>query len=402
MINSNNSISKLEWPPDVTDTFFRSGETPPNPSVNHNTYEMPSGLIERWKWIVGVENKLDQDIQNDYRTQSSVIGSVQARSIVQLKNQLQAHWHLDRKIKDYNTYKSDKIAEAKAGLISTIFYGSIGFFLKLYYNSSEVAIEKNLEARSKETYAKIGEFKKEGKVYDVVAFHLLADELSPTNDQNPQPFYSKDKGKTYISIIEREASHSFETVINSRENRHFQISIGREEKGTGKIFTESSDENPVVTNRRHLIVDGDLRYGDIKSDDVGSDPFLDDKLTQIMVEIFQQNIEANTLKVESHHSDFAVLTAGGFVSTTQPRKTAVMVKELEERIKEGNKLFPSFTDYETVQTSINTDQLYKDRVRFAKGEHPESWVEIIEQNKILYKGSSHLPDSWAKAPNISQ
>jgi len=359
-------------------------EKQPNAAVNHNIYTVPSSRLERWKWIAGVENSLDKEAQEHYNSNINLLENSQATSIIQLKNQMKGFWHSDRQMKDYAQFKSKEQAQATSGLI----------------------IGKKLETRSRETFAKIGGFSLNNKNYDVAAFHILADEASVDqyrnyHDDTHRKFDSVSYGKTYIGIFEREQPHSLESLGLRGPNHNFHVHIGRDKIKPDwfEISSEGSIGNgkdAVFGSKRHLIIGNGLEYRDRTQDAQGSDRLLDQKLTQVMIEVTIQNKAIISLQVDSNHDDLAVLTAGGFES----HSTEARIKELNDfRSEEGNKLFPPYRDYGSVKTTFETTDFTKKNVLYSRGA-PEAWSDIIEREPILKPNAAILPEYWARKPNI--
>lgn len=384
--------------------LLHCAEKQPDPAVNHNIYKAPSNFLERWKWLVGVKNSLDEEIIGNYNKSIAALENTQPTSIIQLKHQMQAFWHSDRQIKDYAQFAAQEIekAQATSGLINKIFFMCVEFLFKKIYRkpSSQFNSFKSLEVRSRETFAKIGAFNLNSKDYDVVAFHLLADERS--NDKytlyRHSKFESLSNADTYIGILEKDRPNS---SFSSSHNQNFAVKIGRKSHKTDNIFSESDSAQmtPVLGNRRFLMVRG-LQYCDITYDAQGSDRLLDQKLTQIMVEMTMQNKEIIHLQVDSMANDFPVLAAGGFINH-DPRLVKGMLDVLtQHRSVEGNKLFRPFWHFGIDKTVFfRPNSLTKKNVHYSR-EAPESWSDIIQRGPILQPNAGILPEYWVKKPNI--
>lgn len=373
----------------------------PNAAVNHNIYKAQSNTLEWWKWIVGVENNHDKEAQKNYNNAIHLIENSLATSIVQLKNQMQIFWHLDRQIKDYKKFKSNEKALLKSCLINRIFFACIEFLFKVWYNKTALTTGKKLESRSRETFAKIGGFNLDSIDYDVVAFHILADEDS----RNPHRIYHDDThfnsityGNTHVGIFEREKHHSFTLFGGYGPNQNFSVLIGRETVDA-QISHEgciSQGDEAVLNSKRHLLIHDNLRYAGTTLDAQGSDRILDQKLTQIMVEMTMQNKKIISLQVNSNGDDLPVLTAGGFKSGNSEK----LINELMKfRSEAGNKLFPPYHDYSSANTKFETNNFTGQNVRYSK-EVIESWSDIIQRDPILSQDSAILPEYWAIKPNV--
>lgn len=378
------------------------GEKHPNPAINHNIYKMPDTFLERWRWYLGINNRFDSEVQENYDKSVGLLEKTQATSIIQLQNKLQAFWHLDRQIKDYKTFKTQ--ARASLGIISTLFFRVVGFLFKLYCQPSVVATGKKLELRSKETFAKIGHFKLGDKQYDVIASHLLADEQSPrVFDANPYCcFYSVNHGVTKIYIFEK-------GVLYSKSS--FSIQMMRELLDDPGRFSYEGDRCrhgiEVVTNDRRYLDITHQRYNDNSTEIVGSNRELAQKLTQIMIEMTMQNKEILELLADSEGDDFPILAAGGFESM-YPRISKKKIEDLKKfRAHEGNKLFPPRRNYLSTPVTFYPKDFHVPNVYYSKEEphskgEARSWSEIINQGPILGKDSGILPEYWEIAPKLAK
>lgn len=381
-------------------------EKQPDASVNHNTYKSPSSRLERWKWIVGVENSLDKEVQKNYNKKISLLENSQATSVVQLKNQLQSFWHADRQMKDYAKFKLDEKNRAAGHLVNRIFFACIGFLFKLYYKPSILSIGQKLESRSRETFAKIGGFNLNSKEYDVVAFHPLADERSKNsvnryNNDTHRMFNSLSFGKTYIGFFERQQHPSLE-ALEARHNHNFQVSIGRKVATEPRITSESNishGELAVLKNKRHLIVGKDLNYRDSTQEVQGSDRLLDQKLTQVMIEMTMQNKNITSLQVESNGNELPVLVAAGFESDSGSVER-VMKEITAFRVNLSNKLFPSAKNYGSVSTEFKPQDFTKPSIYYERGVTPQAWSDVIQREAILKPESGILPEYWARKPRM--
>ncbi len=385
-------------------------EKQPDARLNHNNYKAPNNLLERWKWLVGVENSLDKKVQANYDSKIGLLENAQAISILQLKNQMQGFWHMDRQIKDYAQFKSDEQTRANTGLINKIFFACLKFYFHCFYNSAvPLKIGKKLESRSEETFAKIGNFELNNKHYDVVAFHGFCDENSGKAnyaDETRNKFRSKFYGKTHIGIFKKEETPSLKGLGHYSSNPSFSIMIGREKvdgNSYPKISSEecSDHDTTIVSNRkRHLCVDNSLEYRSQprKINIQGSERLLDQKLTQIMIEMTVQNKSILSLKVGSNNNDLPVLAAGGFKSHLSKQ----MMQELHTfRSIEGNELYPQYDDYGHIETTFSAQDFIKANVHYSRAD-PESWSDIIKREPILKPKSAILPEYWEIKPNIAE
>jgi len=379
-------------------------EKQPDAAVNHNTNKAPSNEVERRKWLSGVENSLDKEVQKNYDDGIHLLENTRGTSIIQLKNQMMGFWHLNQQIKDYKKFKSEKIA-LETGIVSSC----TGYVSKLIWNPQVISIGESLESRSRKTFAKIGEFKLDEKSCDVVAFHILGDEnrmdkYATYNNESHRQFNSLSHGETNIGIFEEKQPHLLTSLGHYGSNQSFSVLIGRMTTAENVYNFISSEkivghvEKLVSDSQRHLLIDNALGYRNRTRDIQGSDRLLDQKLTQIMAEMVMQNHNIISLTVGSNHDDLPVLTAGGFDSLCATK----VMQELEDfRSQEGNKLFPPYKDYRGVNTSLPKQSLNNKAVFFSKGA-PESWVDIIKREPILKARAGVLPEYWAVKPNIAQ
>lgn len=374
----------------------------PNGEIDHNVYQVPTDRLERWKWIVGVENALDRKVQENYENNIRLLKGSQATSIIQLKNQLIGFWHCNQEIRDYEKFKSKVRSEAEKGKINAIFFKCVGFILRLYYNPSRslTNLVKPLISRSETTFAKIGAFKLDNKSYDVVAFHPLADNAAQPTDPSygiRPHFLSSSDGKTLIGILEQSQCHKT-SLFNLP---WFEIQIARKEKNNYRFQLSSEDSDnhgkeAVLKNQRHLLIRHHFKFKGSTTDPHGSDRLLDQKLTQIMVEMTMQNNDIISLRTHSVHDDLPVLIAGGFAS----HKSREIIQELEAfRAMEENKLFPPYRDYSSNLTEFYTKIFQTQRVYYSR-DTTETWAEILKRSTILNPDAAVLPEYWVKAPKI--
>ena len=379
--------------------LLKYAETQPDVLAKHKIYDSPNSRLEKLKWLVGVENKLDKEIQETYNASIHLLERTQATSILQLKNQLQGFWRLDSKIKDYKHFKSEKIAIVKGSLINKFFLFCVEVIFKLYYNPSVIATRKKLISRSEEIFAKIGCFNHSNKQYDVVAFHIVRDDNQKAN--LVRKFKSIYDGETWIAIFEKDQpkpclSDWLEKVL------HFNILIGRKAALNNEICSESSGNLvPVLKNNRHLKIHPPHRYIIEAMNDHGSDRVLAQKLTQIMIEMVMQNKEIISLKIDSR--EFIVLLAGGFKTKKNnpidPTDQEEFQKLVAFRSVEGNKLFPPYKIGAHRQMSFEAKNLANRDVYYSR-RGPESWSDIIQREPILTPNSAVLPEYWSTKPYI--
>lgn len=359
-----------------------------NLEKDYNVYKVPSHLLERLKWMAGVENNVDAEVQANYDSSINLLENTKPVSIIQLKNKLLGFWHADCQIRDYNRDKSEEIKRATKGLFRRSFFACTKLFYRYFYNFFTPRVGKNMQSRSEETFAKIGGFHLNGKDYDVVAFHILTDY---------KVWYEskfKSVNGTRISFFEKGQFNHF----RPRSNNSFNIRIGRERvdrEDSDPIFEERDyyDRNFYVSNiKRHLCVHR-LAYQDDTENATGSDRLLDQKLTQIMIEITMQNERIMSLRVTANKD--SLLIAAGFKI---PNSKKILEKLYKFRLDEENKLFPPNNQQNgTCNLIFKSEKVAKKIVYFSRGA-PESWLEIIQREPILTQESGVLPEYWADKP----
>ena len=313
----------------------------------------------------GEENSL---VEEDYNCSINLLENTEPTSIYQLKNILLSFWHLDRQIKDYNDFIS-KECDCNLG----------------------IKIGKDLALRSSETFAKIGFFYHNEKKYNVTAQHILADERK--NVSNKRKFFSMTNGATTIAISESGRA--------GQVSHMFSVCLGRKSKDSEDIYNETHSLHkiePVLNNERHLVVDNLLCYNDSTKAPEGSDRLLDQKLTQIMIEMIIQNERIVSLDVISAFDDLPVLVAAGFEAEINK---GILNELIRFRSIEGNKIFPPYFDYGSDPTIFKKEWLAEERVYFSKDVNIiASWDEIINKEPILTEKSGILPEYWEVKPNI--
>lgn len=401
--------------------LFSCSDKQPNISVNHNTYQAPESRLERWKWIVGVENRLDLEVQENYKQNLTALETTQATSILQLKHQMQAFWHTDRQLKDYTRFKFDEIQKNRTTRVQKIFFGCLGFLFRLFYNPTRLAIGKDLERRSRTTFANIGGFALDGKQFNVVAYHILADERSESNhykndQEDPQRYFcSVSSGKTYVGIFAADETPSLERLGHLGSHTNFQALIGRSrlnphyrfnaqppEPITSGVSAENSIDHGkanegVLNQRRYLLIGNTVEYRNSTDHPQGSDRALDQKLTQIMIEMGLQN-QVKVVTVSTSRNDAPVVRAGGF-EFDRYSNIEIMQKLKEFRAIPENRLFPPYHNYRGSSAEFSTQTCQEKNVLFSRGE-PKSWQEIIAAEPILKPRSAVLPEYWVTKPNI--
>lgn len=395
---------------EILGRLFSYAEQQPDVKVNHSLFQAPSGILERWKWMLGFENRLDHQVQETYDSHIALLENMKPTTILQLKNLMVAFWHTDRQVRDYKQMKMNARMEATSTRLGRIFFKVIECLMKCFWNpASSLYIKQSLESRSHETFVKIGEFKEAGQAYDVVAFHPVTagNRGGWSREVNREgQFLSLTYGKTYVGIFSREQRPSLAALGHHGTTQNFKVTIGRDQANAhyNSIVSEENSglgDTKVLKDGRYLLVNNDLEYrGGRYRNPRGSDRVLDQRLTQIMVEMAMQNKDILSLDVYSNHDDLPVLTAGGFRSHASSR----MLDQLQQfRSHPDNALFPPYRDYSCVSTRFRTESYKERQVRYSRDE-VKSWDEIIcaKGGGTLYPEAAVLPEYWAKAPNLAQ
>ncbi len=404
---------------DARIAYYRASQ--PDVEENHNHFNVPSRLLEKWKWLAGVENNLDKRAQENYNELVQKVEAIQVNSIIELKEKIQCCWHVDRELKDYEALRANERDAAKIGIINRIFFACVTFVLKRFYKPSEsLHFCPRLEERSKEIFAEIGGFSHNGENYKVVAFHLMGDENSSSQCKkyvtpSQKTFDSISYGKTYIGIFSDSVKPNFHALDRFPHTNvpTFGITLGRERLSDRKLNGSNISDEFIIDHhkcpvsnspdKRHLVINSNLQYRDITVHPQGSDRTLDQKLTQVMVEMTMQN-NVNSLRVTANRNDFPMLVDGGFQATYD--ENTCFFRNMKQQLSRfrsvaENNLFPPATDYGSMGASFKTATFKDDQVGYSRG--PErSWSSIIAAEPILKLGAAILPEYWAVAPNIQE
>ncbi len=367
----------------------------PDCSANYNRHQVPTDSEQEERWRFGIVGKLDRELQDSYKNAVSLLENTQVTSIEQLKSQIQAFWHLNAQVKDYLYFKikywnKDPIRKGKkfpADYLFTIFTRGINY--------------KSLNKRSASLCAKIGAFQFNGINYNVVAFHHLIDNslisTSCSHIYTFKKFYkSTYEGYTFIGCLEEGQPCSISQAYKNKGN--FRIALARQDaKQQGVVFSEAANGKRVLEDKRYLNTSYQQVHNECTEKAQGSDRVVDQKMTQIMVELLMQNREIIALKSFSAHSELAVLTAAGFKHS----KFFEVMKEINAfRSETQNNLFPPYKDYEREWVELKTEDLTEKNVSFSR-KIAESWSEIIRKNSILTPNSSILPEYWVNEPRFN-
>ena len=368
----------------------------PNYSVYHNLYNPPVNFWERWKWILGIENSLDTEVHSIYRNGIAALENTQATTILQLQHQYHAFWHFDSFLSVYENSKTQAQAEKINSVVKKILCFFLKGIFKIFYKSVITPQVVSLETRSESNHVKIGNFTLDRIDYDVYAFHRVSD----IEENIGRHYSSSSYGKTWVWIAKKNNT-SFRDA-----NHHIAVSIFRNLEDpfytvetSGELLNDHG--RTLVSNRkRELYVGNDLEYRDASGDPRGSDRSLDQKLTQIMIEIAMQNHDISRVFVDSCRADLPVLVAAGFEFRRD--STEKISQEIRDfRSQSGNQLFPPARDYSSRDTIFKTENFANENVFFSRDEM-ESWSQIIERAPILKTGAGILPEYWAKKPNIAE
>jgi hypothetical protein len=388
--------------------------------VYKNVFSIPQSRIERWKWIAGIKNSLDQRVEKQYLQKISLLENTGPTSIIQLKNHQVAYWHCDRQILDYQEFKKGEQARATKGLLNRIFFACVKLFLRFPCGLSDVITPtKSLFFRSRDLYVNMGSFKLGDNSYHVLANHCSDTSLSLSQKKQIElraselgldykslkktvlGFNSAQYGKTSISIYARNGESLVIPPIRQKHN--FFIDIGRNAvseatRSCSRIRIEESLGNePLLNDRRWLSADFSTPYAGREPE--GSNRKLDRKLTQVLIEMAMQNWGIIGVTLYPNCRDVPLLVAGGFdLGEEVNGRTNADIDRF--RSNPTNNLFPPVAEeYKTRQTHILNEDYNEPNVRF-KREGSESWAEIIKREPILIPNSGILPEFWAKAPNI--
>lgn len=352
----------------------------PPSSVDHNIYKIPQNLLNRWKWLIGIDNSLDREVQGNYDRCVKLLENTQATSITQLRNKLWAFWHLNCQMDDYKKFSAKE--RNKGSVIQKIFRALAGYFLTFLYDLSEIKDGKSIAYRTNKTYAKIGEFETGVRNYDILAqFVQKQHEPNPTHPLQgfgPGSFASIGHNRTRVKIIDKKMS------LES-ESRSFTIySKKREDEGD---------------DRKSYLKISKCNLGGATSEE--SNQTLERKLIQIMFEMTQQNRECEglNLKFYSSSSDLPVLIAGGFKTESSDICEQIM-KDIESyrEENEGNKLFPPHKRYYYISKNFKEfkrSDLEKANVHYSRDGLPESWSDIIAREGPILKQNSGILQNWA-------
>lgn len=161
-----------------------------------------------------------------------------------------------------------------------------------------------------------------------------------------------------------------------------------------------------VKDHLRLLYVHDLGYRGRTYEPAGSDRALDQKLTQIMIEIAEQNRDMYAIYSTANHDDFLMLASSGFRSMAGDRRSIEFNVEHMEKLQSfradsKNKLFPPYKDYATHKMLFLMEDRANDNVYFQKEWRPQSWAKMIEQHPILHSDSGRLPEYWLRPPLVS-
>jgi hypothetical protein len=391
----------------------------PEAGRNYNVYAAPTDPVERSNWLRGFENNLDARVQRTYDRAVELLRNTQAVSIVQLKNQHKALWHLNRQICDYNEFKvreqmreRELQAASPFAILTAVASSVVSFFAPAPIPARNPQIRASLEGFSSTKYAEIGGFHLPNgtgeQAYTVVAFHKMQDRSTPQFAAAAREFRSISYGKTHIGIFRREVQPHINAFDHyTGRNHNFSVIITRARLDDAQ-FHFTSDETRcdhgtvlVDDNNRNLAIDPEYRDGRSQHPH-GVNRRLDQKLTQIMVELLQQNRGVIRAEVSAGHDDLPVLLAGAFSTrymSFDERRVARLHELRDFRADPSNNLFPPYQDYSGSTEVIYADDLDLPRVHLERGEG-RSWNEIIQTSPILNRESAVLPPFWSVAPRL--
>lgn len=338
-----------------------------NPKKNYNLYDPPKTRLEKLKWRLGFDNVVDQRVEAEFNTMYSLLEKSSPKSILQLRNHYYAFDHV-------NAFRNDYLASKKevrsTSFISRMFFSVLKWFFGFVYRSSSEVFQSRY--RDKVVVAQIGKFSLPTGDYSVTAQKGLYGHV--------------------LVKIHKEGSNVFCGA--------FTVLMGWDLQD-GSPYSEDWAERKVLPpHAKKYVKYENLRFCDTTRDPNGSDRLIDQKITQLMVEIFQHNSSVETLRASCGHDLYIVLTAGGLSSYTDDRDERRMNELMEFRSHADNHLFPPYKDYGGVSMHFHRDSYDQPNVFFQR-EGSLSWKEMIEKNPILLPDAGVLPDYWDKKPLFS-
>lgn len=386
----------------------------PDITKNHNIYRLPSGLLERWKWLVEVENRLDKTAQENYDRNISLLENTQATSIIQLQNQLKAFWHADRQLKDYNRFRTQEIAKATNSLIRKIFFALVKFVFSLFCHSSSISLGEALIRRSCETYATIGGFTLNNKDYEVVAFHIHSDEATLYNtvykDLTHLHFNTINHYFTDIGIFEKDEPRN-KSFLQSLTTRQFKVSLGRE-------ISNMPESRVPFGNSDNSNVNKGIFLGAVPHNEL---LFLHasilDEITAIKKEsphLFKCRISSEVSKRAGidkvlKNKRHILYCKNSFASLLNPEENLIFdpkITQIMIEITMQNHAIISlredsceFMNFNSRRIKFKTENFTEENVPSSNGTF-ESWSDIIQREPILRPGAGVLPEYWVTKPNI--
>lgn len=395
------------------------GDHQPEAGRNYNVYSAPTDPAERSNWLQGFENNLDAKVQRTYDRAVELLTNTQAVSIIQLKNQHKALWHLNRQLMDYNAFKVREQTAARElqaaqpfATLTAVARSVVSFFAPAPIPATDPVIRTSLEGFSSTKYAEIGGFKLSNgageEAYTVVAFHQMQDRSNPGLRAATREFSSTSYGKTIIGIFRRGVQPHIHQLGHQGLNHNFNVIMTRARVEDGAVYYFTSDETSldhgtvlVDDMQRNLHIDPEYRDGRSQHPR-GVNRRIDQKLTQIMIELLQQNRGVIRAEVSAGHDDLPVLLAGAFSNRYMrydPSRRARLHELRDFREDLSNNLFPPYQDYSGSSEVIYAEDLARPLVHLERGEG-KSWDEIIEGSRILNPNSAVLPPFWSVAPRL--
>lgn len=202
-------------------------------------------------------------------------------------------------------------------------------------------------------------------------------------------------GNTRIYI--HPAKEPLPAKMEDRRKLHGLSVINTTRQLDGRWTNEQNLDYNKKMDLREQWFDIELEFRDVLRIPQGSNREIDQKIIQVMVEIFQQNESKSQLKVESRYTDYAILAMGGLVDNGSEE----MINEvIRFRHSNDHILFPPHRDYTSHTLIFNREQLSQKNVRLSRdqGIEPESWLEIVQRQPILHHEGGLIPDYWTTKP----
>lgn len=327
----------------------------------------PKGFFDKCKWLLGLESSVDKKLKDKF-DEVQLLNKTQPKSINQLKEMNSCQREISNQITEYsirNTLLKKK--EFEKNFLRKIFLKCLSPLFKIFYKSSEInKLYSNINRKSSPTLT-LGQFRENGKEYDIKCMYLK------------QRNRNKNSAAIRVVIEDRESKKTINYFdIMKKENNPNQFTVEIEYCGDKYNY-----DCPIEIKREYL------------NSPNGSNRELDQKLTQVMIEVLLQNDNVNGIITNAHRDDSAILgTAGFHVGLEHPKVydgsplANGWVAARKFRVTEpANCLFPPYQDYSSCYARFNRDDFDLKYVLFSRDTR-ESWSEIIEKNTLLNAGAA--------------